>query len=265
MLVEGAGRFTLGPIPEVAAQHHTWAELAPYAPPGPAASLCAHERVLRGEDLTDATVEPPVLDVPLVRCSWEPDYALAQYRPDRATFPPPEPPTFGGELVLPAGPTRRDDPRACHALIDLADGWTTGSNGVVRATAVEGDHTHAIGALGVARVRIATLDGAGGLARMAWTAASGGAFGRRRGAATGRLDAWVAAAAVAGIDEWPIRPAALGDSLDRLRWYGFEDLDAAPSGWSLRLAIEDPARRRSWAVVATDRAEPDEPMTGERR
>jgi hypothetical protein len=221
--------------------------------------------VLRGEDLTDATVEPPVLDVPLVRCSWEPDYALAQYRPDRATFPPPERPAFGGERVLDTVDARLDDARACHALVDLADGWTIGSNGVVRAGAAEGGHEQAIGALGIARVRIATLDGAGALARMAWTAASGGAFGRRRGAASGRLDAWVAAAAVAGLDEWPIRAAALGDALGELRWYAFEDLDAPTSGWSLRLAIEDPARRRSWAVVATDRAEPDEPMTGERR
>ena len=47
----GAGRFALGPLSEVAASTHTWAELAPHAPPGPLAAVTAHERVVRGEDL----------------------------------------------------------------------------------------------------------------------------------------------------------------------------------------------------------------------
>jgi len=47
VLVEGAGRFALGPLSEVAASTHTWAELAPHAPAGPVAALAAHERVVR--------------------------------------------------------------------------------------------------------------------------------------------------------------------------------------------------------------------------
>jgi len=38
VLVPGAGRFALGPLSEVAASSHTWAELAPHVPPGPLAA-----------------------------------------------------------------------------------------------------------------------------------------------------------------------------------------------------------------------------------
>src|SRR5687768_15147215 len=34
MLVPGAGRFAPGPLPEVAAAHHSWAELAPHVAAG---------------------------------------------------------------------------------------------------------------------------------------------------------------------------------------------------------------------------------------
>ena len=43
------GRFTIGPLTEVAAQHHTWADLSPVLDRGPRAAFVAHERVLRGE------------------------------------------------------------------------------------------------------------------------------------------------------------------------------------------------------------------------
>jgi hypothetical protein len=42
VIVEGAGRFTLGPLPEVAASTHTWAELDPHIPEGPLRSVTAH-------------------------------------------------------------------------------------------------------------------------------------------------------------------------------------------------------------------------------
>ena len=38
VLDEGSGRFTLGPLTEVVAQHHTWRELAPLLEPGPRAA-----------------------------------------------------------------------------------------------------------------------------------------------------------------------------------------------------------------------------------
>src|SRR5512137_2091018 len=54
VVLEGAGRFALGPLWEVAASTHSWEELAPHLPGGPARALAAHERVVRGEDLTAA-------------------------------------------------------------------------------------------------------------------------------------------------------------------------------------------------------------------
>ena len=92
VLVDGAGRFAPGPLPEVAASTHEWGELEPHLalPPGPPAVLTAHERVLRGEDLTAAAVPgPPVLDLPLRLQAWEPSYPLAAYRAHEADFPRP--------------------------------------------------------------------------------------------------------------------------------------------------------------------------------
>src|SRR5437870_1940030 len=66
VLVPGAGRFALGPLPEVAASRHPWSELAPHVPPGPLAAVTAHERVVRGEDLrADDRIDRTVLELPL--------------------------------------------------------------------------------------------------------------------------------------------------------------------------------------------------------
>lgn len=253
MLVERVRRFGLGPISEVAAQHHRWADLVAHAPAGPVGAMCAYERVVRGEDLRSMAIEPAVLELPLALCDWEPQYALASYRPDRAEFPAPDMATFADPVSLVASVDTTDDLAVCSALIDVADGWTTSSRGRARAAAVVGDHWSAIAAVGSSRVRIAELEPAAALAHLAWTAASGGALGRRRGAATGRLDAWIASAALAGLDDWPVAADELGAAIAELRWYAFDDLDAPVTGWSLRLAIEDPAEELAWAVVATDR------------
>ena len=42
VVAEGAGRFALGPLAEVAASTHTWAELRDHLPPGPMAAVTAH-------------------------------------------------------------------------------------------------------------------------------------------------------------------------------------------------------------------------------
>jgi hypothetical protein len=87
---------------------------------------------------------------------------------------------------------------------------------------------------------------------MAWVAASGGAYGRRRGAATGRFDAWLTGATLAGLAEpWPPNGAALGAALAALRWYAWDAAEPM-TGWSLHLAVEDPARGLAWAIAATD-------------
>jgi hypothetical protein len=55
------------------------------------------------------------------------------------------------------------------------------------------------------------------------------------------------------VEDWPIEPAALGAAVARLRWYSW-DADEPVTGWSLRLAVEDPADGLAWAVAATDAA-----------
>ena len=79
VLDEGSGRFTIGPLTEVIAQHHSWTEVAPFLDPGPRAAFVAHERVLRGETIDAASVAslPNALDLPYQLAPWEPTYALA--------------------------------------------------------------------------------------------------------------------------------------------------------------------------------------------
>ena len=252
-LVTGSGRFALGPIPEVAAARHTWAELAPHAPPGPTAALAGHERVVRGEDLTgDDRILPGVLDVPLVLQPWEPRYPVADYQAHEAAFPTP---VVGKleevELSRRAHQSIRDaDAEA--ALLDLVSPWTDESNGRAEARSVRGDALDAIAVFGRERARVARIDPPLALAVMAWTAASGGAHGRRRGMAPGRFAAWWAAAALAGLgDDWPPDPDALGEAIDDLRWWLW-DPGTADAGWSCRIAVDDPHDGLAWALTAVD-------------
>jgi hypothetical protein len=257
-----AGHFALGPLPEVAASSHTWPDLAPHVSATPEAALTAHERVVRGEDLSvDETVRalPPVFELPLRLQAWEPEYALATYFPDRLELPSPTPPVLDGVPLRPAiarpgsSPAERlDDPAAVGALVELAAAWTAESNGRAEAVAVRGGAAAALATLGVPQVRVAPVDGATALAMMAWTAASGGAHGRRRGAAAGRFAAWWTLAALGGIvDDWPVPAEELGQLLEELRWYAWDAGEPA-TGWALRIAVEDPADGLAWALAATD-------------
>ena len=254
-----AERFTFGPFSEVMASTHTFAELRADLARTPAASIVAHERVVRGEDLRaddHALALPDVLGLPLRLEPWEPTYPLAGYEPGKATFPTPDPPTFSAPAI-PAANLHAEivrDPEVVEALVDLAQAWVRGSNGRAQAVAIEGDAMHAIAALGARNVRISPISGAEALAWMAWTAASGGANGRRRGMAAGRHASWWALAALAGLadpGDAPATPAELGRALDELRWYLWDDGSPA-TGWVLRLAVEEPAEDLAWAVVATD-------------
>jgi hypothetical protein len=51
VVVEGAGRFALGPLAEVAASTHPWADLAPHLAPGPLARVRAGDADLPGAAL----------------------------------------------------------------------------------------------------------------------------------------------------------------------------------------------------------------------
>jgi hypothetical protein len=254
VIVEGAGRFAPGPLSEVAASTHTWAELAPHIPEGPLASITAHERVVRGEDVSDDDrVDPLVLPVPLALEQWEPSYPLATYERDKADLPAPNLPALVAVDVPPAPYASTTDADEALALRALTATWVTDSNGRSEAVAVEGSALTAIAALGVTQARVAQVTLADAMALMAWAGASGGAAGRRRGMAWGRFLAWECAAELAGVDI----EDDVGGAADELRWFVW-DTGSADTGWSLRLSVEDTEGGCAWALAATDRVlDPD--------
>ncbi|HVT78077.1 MAG TPA: DUF6183 family protein [Acidimicrobiales bacterium] len=253
-----AARFGLGPLTEVAASTHAWDEVGPYlAGVGPVAGVFAQECVVRGADLTEAAAdEPSIYDVPLVLAKWEPPYEVATYKLDKAEFPAPDRPgkKAWSTVSLPGAEFEADDDteEGRSALIDLVVHWANESNGRVDATGVVGDVAGALRSLGLTTARVAAIAPEDAFAHMAWAAASGGAHGRRRGAAAGRFGAWWAAAAVVDLThDWPLTAEELGDAVDEMRWYLWDE-GHDPVGWSLRLAVEDPEHGLAWAVVASD-------------
>jgi hypothetical protein len=253
VLDEEAGRFTIGPLTEVVAQHHAWAELAPLLPAAPRTVFVAHERALRGE-VVDTSGLPDVLDVPASIRAWEPEYALAIYHDADAEFPTPSVPRAVSPVEVRAGAERLDDEVVELAVRQLVDAWITGSNGRVEVVCVEGDAAGALGAMGLARARVAPMSAPEAIAWLAWAGASGGAHGRRRGAASGRAAAWWVLGALGDLhDEWPPSDDAVADVLGDLRWWWW-DADEPVSGWRLQLAIEDVASGVAWALTARDDA-----------
>jgi hypothetical protein len=250
--VRGGGGFTLGPLTEVAACRHRWHELEPHLPPGTARSLVAHERVIHGEVLDGvADIDPHLLELPLHLEPWEPRYPSAAYRFDRADFPSPDPVTMEATDLPPPGPVL-DHQEELDALFALTRAWVEESNGRSEAVVVEGSAASAISALGPRHGRIGRLSPPEALAWMGWAAASGGAHGKRPGAAAGRFTAWWALAALGDLlDVWPVPADRLGEAASSLRWYAWDDL-APSTGWVLRLAVEDLDHHVGWAVSAID-------------
>ena len=80
---EGPAASRSGPLTEVAANRHTFAELAPYLLAGPSRSLVAHERVIAGEEIDEPLVGENQLELPLHLLPWEPKYATPLYHVDR--------------------------------------------------------------------------------------------------------------------------------------------------------------------------------------
>lgn len=246
---EGGTRFTLGPLPEVAASTKTWAELAPHLPAGPERAMTAHERVLRGEDLEDTDIDRLVMELPLRLAAWEPAYPLATYKADRVESPTPR---RASPPIAPLGDSGAtvDDAEGCRALLSVVEHWVEASNGRAQAACVEGNAGAAVGALGVARAGLEEVEAELALAWVAWAAASGGAHGRRRGAAAGRFNAWWVVHAIAGLD-WPSDPEEIGEASGELDWYLWTD-GSPDTGWSVRVAIESPQEGLAWALAAVD-------------
>jgi hypothetical protein len=250
-----AERFTLGPFAEVMASTHRFSALRDYLPQTPEAGMVAHECALRGEQFNEDEVPfADVLSIPLHLADWEPDYEIAEYHPAKATFAsPPIPLAF--EMISASRKRNSkaiEDPETLRSLRDLVAAWISGSNGRVDSAAVRGSAEDAVATLGCSSHRRVRIEPDEAMAHMAWAAASGGAQGRRRGAASGRAAAWWALQHLAGFDgQDRIEPDELGQAASELRWFWWDD--GSPStGWALRLAIEDPAEGLAWAIAASD-------------
>jgi hypothetical protein len=124
---------------------------------------------------------------------------------------------------------------------------------------VEGLTVNAVSALTLGEPRVIDVPGKEALQRIAWAAASGGAHGRRRGAAYGRFAAWYIAALLGDLT-WPADAGELGARIDSLRW-SLWDEGGPEEGWILRVAIESPADGWSAAIAATDLLEEEDAAT----
>ena len=245
---EGPARFALGPLAEVAASTKTWADLEPYLEHGPERMTTAAERVVRGESGVG-----PIVDLPDALQSWEPDYRTPTYHADRIEDLAPDLPEVEQTRLPESAPIVITDHDSEDALAHLVLPWTTESNGRCQTVSVEGEVGDAIRGLGLSTARIAPIGPDTALAWMAWAGASGGAHGRRRGAAAGRFGAWWAIAALCDLD-WPPDPSEVGKAVGRVEWAWFDD-GAPGTGWQLRLAASDPDTGLAWAVSAVDSAD----------
>ena len=256
VLEESSGRFTLGPLTEVIAQNHQWSELQHELPHSPIASFVAHECALRGQHIENSAEIFDALETPLELQPWEPTYKLAVYRDNSAEFPSPDlPPTSTSRVVTDATSSEIaniQDNAVVDAVHQLVGAWTTSSNGTLQVGAARGDETHALATLGITSATLRALQPTHALALLAWAGASGGAFGRRRGAAAGRDSAWWLLGALSGrANQWPLKNDEIGVVLHSLKWSWF-DADQNPTGWQLQLVIVDEQRGLSWAINARD-------------
>lgn len=244
-------RFLPGPLTEVAASTHFFQELAPHIETPQSMAYVAHERVLRGEALNgDERVPLDVLELPLDLMTWEPTYALAEYRTNHVEVAEAWNPRAPLREVAPRPDPIHPDEEVEIALMDLVTPWTTESNGAARTLVVEGDAIGVASNLGFSSLRVGELAFEEALQRMAWAAAAGGAHGRRRGAAFGRFAAWYTTAILCGF-EWPVAPGELAEAAAGLEWYRWDEGDQE-EGWVLRLAVADPRDGWAAAIGATD-------------
>lgn len=248
-----AGRFTIGPLSEVAAINHTWADLAPQLEPNPTALYIAHERAIRGEDIDpDSIVDlPPVLDIPVDLQPWEPDYPLSTYTAFEAVHD--EPPRTGSPRPVTIDTHHAevvDDDDTESAVRQLFDAWSAGSTGRVETLCVEGDVNPALGALGLRSARVTPIPSSEALAELAWAGATGAAHGRRRGMANGRYSMWWLLGAIGDL-EWPPHNDEVVELLGQLDWYRW-DAHEPMSGWWLQLAVHSRTENLTWVINARD-------------
>lgn len=251
--------FLLGPLSEVIAARHSWSDLEPFLPDGPAFGATAYERVLRGEELSGIQDSSEILEafeLPLALAEWEPAYGLAEYESHGARFPHPRISPIGSHSIDRIGGAveQLDGFAEVHsAFRDLVAAWLDESNGSAVTFATPDRPEVLLGRLeaahGATIHRVRVEDAA---AMLAWAGSSGGAHGRRRGASVGRSKAWWALACAAGLDsDWPLEGQELGDASSELEWFTWGRLDES-RGWALRIAVWDPLDEVCFAVEAAD-------------
>jgi hypothetical protein len=248
-VVEGAGRFAMGPLWEVAASSHGWDELAPHVDHPRMRALVAYERAIRGDE---AGADESVFHLPFRIQSWEPDYPVATYKSDTAEFPAPDPPAWEEISEYLPGP-EVSDIESEDALEELCRTWADQSAGTCVGATVEGSVGEAIGALADGPVRVARIDLGEALRHMVWAGASGGAHGSRRGTAVGRINAWAALATLGDL-AWPADPAEVGAVGTRLEWALWQPAGFT-GGWALHLAVADPDTGLAWGLAGHDQGE----------
>jgi hypothetical protein len=251
VLHSDVGRFALGPLTEVVASTHLWAEVADHIDEPHLAAYVGQERILRGENLSgDERAHIEVTQLPPTLTDWEPTYALATYKADHVDVAEPwEPRTDLLEVEAEPGDPVADE-ELTDALLDLVQPWTNESNGAARAAVVEGDAASAARSLTFGPLRMTELPLEEAMQRIAWAAASGGAHGRRRGAALGRFLTFFLCTIIVG-ETWPVDPAVLEQGLEDVRWFLWDEGEVAEEGWILRIAFE---HDDGWAaaIAATD-------------
>jgi hypothetical protein len=251
VMTDGRGRFSLGPLWEVAASSHTWSDLKPHLEAPTIRALVAHERAIQGDIVDEDDVESAVLEIPVAIQSWEPSYPTAKYTSDRATFPDD---IFDLEMTwtdLGEPVDAQPDDEVSNVLMELVKPWWEDSQGKAEVVTVDGTIEDAIRVLGPHRVRIAEVSLAIAMEAMAWAGASGGGHGRRRGTPVGRAGAWWVLLDVLGFDDVPDDPSGLGDEAEGLRWVLWDPGDRV-GGWNLHLGIEDPNDGVAWVLSAVD-------------
>lgn len=253
MVVEAEDRHMLGPLTEVVAQHHDWADLRDRVPPGPVRGTVAVERVLRGEDLRDdPTAEVHHLDVPAHWCAWEGPRPRLEYRPGEVLAPAPQPRVTGDDARAVEAGDAIDDPDLVQTIEALVAPWATSPDARIAVAVVDGPAAGAVGAVAPGAV-VKPIGLPDAVAAMTWAASSGGAARRRRGGAAGRSATWWALRTLVAHE--PASPvedlvADLGD----WSWWRFGGVEE--DGWWLRLAAEH-VDGWSLAIDARDPPPPD--------
>jgi hypothetical protein len=267
VVMDNTGFPSAGPLTEVIASRCAWADLDEHLVHEPLRSFVAHERIVRGEDLSAVDFDDDVLDLPRQVQPWEPQYLVAAYSHGGLVVDEPTWPNLVGcdvdvrqhsktlhtETVHTATlHTETPHGRVIDAVREVVRPWTADSNGRCDVVAVDGNALDAIAALGPPRVRVVEITLAEALSHTSWAASGGGAHGRRRGSAQGRFATWWLLTALVGrLDDWPLPPDELHRAAAPLRWWLWDSSEPR-TGWQWRLAVQDEVRALAWAWSAID-------------